>query len=97
MQLTAPERAFVEYTTALADWLEPYHDYIRPPATAILADAVKQSETKGGSLLKKSNGSLNANELPNIPVDETKKKEREVPVAKEAPLNLVDFFQGTSS
>ncbi|KAH9951453.1 actin cytoskeleton organization protein [Amylocystis lapponica] len=34
-ELTPDELAFLEYATALANWLAPYHDYVRPPPQAL--------------------------------------------------------------
>jgi N-terminal acetyltransferase B complex non-catalytic subunit len=36
----------------LVDWLEPYHDYSRPPPAVVLAEAAKQTELKTGHPLK---------------------------------------------
>nr|ATU82292.1 alpha-actin cytoskeleton organization protein [Macrocybe gigantea] len=51
-ELTADERDFAAFAYALATWLGPYHDYIRPPAVVVLAEAAKQTEQKTGHPLK---------------------------------------------
>lgn len=88
-QLTADELTLVEYARALADWLQPYHDYTRPPPSVVLAEAAKQTELKTGHPLKgvdlaALNGSANM------------KKDEEPPVVTEAPELVVKFFDGKS-
>ncbi|CCM04607.1 uncharacterized protein FIBRA_06789 [Fibroporia radiculosa] len=87
-ELTADELAFLEFGTALADWLAPYHDYVRPPASAVLAEAAKQTELKTGHPLKgldlpPKNGSTTNGHI---------KKEEDPPAASEPPEVVVQFF-----
>lgn len=69
---------FVDFTIALADWLEPYHDYSRPPPAVVLAEAAKQTELKTGHPLKgveipaingSSNGSCKKDDEPPAIID----------------------------
>ncbi|KII88399.1 hypothetical protein PLICRDRAFT_54238 [Plicaturopsis crispa FD-325 SS-3] len=85
-ELTPDELSFLNYATALADWLEPYHDHIRPPPSVVLAEAAKQTELKTGLPLRgvtipPSNGSTS-------PV----KKDEEAPPVKPAPELVSAFF-----
>jgi N-terminal acetyltransferase B complex non-catalytic subunit len=106
MQLTDMEHLFVDYSTAFADWLEPYHDHARPPTSPPLTDASKPGDSKGGHPPKKVGGPVNTNGHPKKAVDDVKKtsddskekerdKDREAPVVKEAPEALSKFFEGS--
>jgi N-terminal acetyltransferase B complex non-catalytic subunit len=108
MQLTDMERFFVDYATTFSDWLEPYHDHARPPASSLLADSSKAGESKGGHPPKKVGGPVSANGHPKKGVDDVKRtgddskerekdKDREAPVMKEAPQALIKFFEGSLS
>ncbi|KAF7363508.1 Actin cytoskeleton organization protein [Mycena sanguinolenta] len=88
-ELTPDELAFVNYATALANWLEPYHDHARPPPSVVLAEAAKLAEQKTGHPLKgveippkNGNGSANG----------SSKKEEEAPPITDAPELVVRFF-----
>lgn len=88
MQLTAEEQSFIAYADALTEWLEPYHDHVRPPPAVVLAEAAKQTELKTGHPLKGveiplQNGNFNG------------KKDEEAPPIKEAPELVSKFFEGT--
>ncbi|CAK5277392.1 unnamed protein product [Mycena citricolor] len=86
--LTRDELAFVKYADALANWLEPYHDFARPPPSVVLAEAAKVAEAKTGHPLrgveippKSANGSANG-----------LKKDEEPPAIVEPPQAVVEFF-----
>lgn len=84
----------MNYATALADWLEPYHDHARPPPSVVLAEAAKLAEQKTGHPLKgveipPKNGNGNANG--------SAKKDEEAPPITEAPELVVRFFDGTNA
>ncbi|THH26464.1 hypothetical protein EUX98_g7719 [Antrodiella citrinella] len=92
-ELTAEEQAFYEYATALSTWLGPYHDYARPPPSALLAEATKLNDYKAGHPLKAlaapsnvaaANGNGHA------------KKDEEPPVVTEPPEIVSKFFDGAS-
>jgi N-terminal acetyltransferase B complex non-catalytic subunit len=93
-KLTGPERAFVDCATLLADWLEPYHDHVRPPPSAVLAEATKQGELKPGHPLKKADGPANGHAQSTAV--EVKEKEKELPVVVEPPAEIDQFFDCTS-
>lgn len=86
-QLTPDEISFLEYATALTDWLAPYHDYTRPPPSVVLAEAAEQTKLKTGHTLKglelPSNGSA---------TNGNNKKDEDVPPIREAPEIVVNFF-----
>jgi N-terminal acetyltransferase B complex non-catalytic subunit len=77
----------LEYTNALADWLEPYHDYIRPPAATVLAEAAKQTEKKLGHPVK-------GFEISPPGANGLGKKDEEPPSVKEPPSLVCEFFEG---
>ncbi|KAJ7774915.1 actin cytoskeleton organization protein [Mycena metata] len=88
-ELTSDELAFVDYATALANWLEPYHDHARPPPSVVLAEAAKQTELKTGHPLKgveippkNGNGSTNG----------SVKKDEETPPITDAPELVLRHF-----
>ncbi|KAJ6502477.1 actin cytoskeleton organization protein [Mycena sanguinolenta] len=88
-ELTPDELTFLNYATALADWLEPYHDYARPPPSVVLAEAAKLAEQKTGHPLKgveipPKNGNGNTNG--------SAKKEEDAPPITDAPELVVRFF-----
>ncbi|KAF5373874.1 hypothetical protein D9758_000631 [Tetrapyrgos nigripes] len=91
-ELTPEEHLLVQYTEALAEWLEPYHDYARPPPDVVLAEAAKLTEQKTGFPLKgveippqngKSNGPY--------------KKDEEAPPLTEPPEAISKFFEDMRS
>jgi N-terminal acetyltransferase B complex non-catalytic subunit len=85
-ELTLDELSFFNYVTALADWLEPYHNYTRPSPAAVLAEAAKQTSAKSstkGVQLNPQNGSTTNGHT---------KKEMEAPPVKDAPEVIPKFF-----
>lgn len=88
LQLTPDELSFFNYVTAVADWLEPYHNYTRPSPAAVLAEAAKQTSAKSstkGVQLNLQNGSTTNGHT---------KKEMEAPPLKDAPEVIPKFFDG---
>ncbi|GBE82163.1 hypothetical protein SCP_0405430 [Sparassis crispa] len=86
-ELTPDELTFLEFAAVLGDWLAPYHDYIRPPPSAVLAEAAKQTELKTGHPLK-------GVELPpkGDAANGHTKKEEDPPAATEPPELVTKFF-----
>ncbi|KAL0581537.1 mitochondrial distribution and morphology [Marasmius crinis-equi] len=84
-ELTPDEAALTQYADALAEWLEPYHDYARPPPSVVLAEAAKLTEKKTGFPLK-------GVEIPSQNGNSTKKDE-EPPTVVDAPEKLVTYFE----
>ncbi|KAG5635534.1 hypothetical protein H0H81_010946 [Sphagnurus paluster] len=89
-ELTRDERSFVDFATALADWLEPYHDYTRPPPAVVLAEVAKQTELKTGYPLK----GVNIKVL-NGPT--STKKDEEPPVVTDPPELVTRFFDSLNT
>ncbi|KIM49319.1 hypothetical protein M413DRAFT_438506 [Hebeloma cylindrosporum] len=86
--LTSDEAKLVEYARALADWLEPYHNYARPPPSVVLAEAAKQTELKTGHPLK-------GIEIPTInATNGHPKKDEEPPTIQEPPEFVLNYFDG---
>ncbi|KAG6336410.1 hypothetical protein ID866_2683 [Astraeus odoratus] len=87
-ELTSEELRLMEWATALGDWLEPHHNYTRPPPHVVLAEAAKQTELKTGLPLRgvdlKALNDMNGHS----------KKDEEAPPIKEAPELVVKFFEG---
>ncbi|KAF8625781.1 hypothetical protein AX15_005171 [Amanita polypyramis BW_CC] len=88
VELTEDERLLVEYGHAMAEWLEPYHNYTRPPPHVVLAEAAKQTELKTGRPLKgieiaPPDGSSNGNG----------RKHEEPPPIREAPELVSNYFK----
>jgi len=84
-ELTEDELSFVKFASALADWLEPYHDYTRPSPAVVLAEAAKQTEIKTGRPLKGVDlHALNGSSTP--------KKDEEPPAVTEPPEVVTKFF-----
>jgi N-terminal acetyltransferase B complex non-catalytic subunit len=71
----------------LADWLEPYHDYSRPPPAVVLAEAAKQTELKTGHPLK-------GVELHHPNGTNGHKKDESPPTIQEPPVLVVKYFDG---
>lgn len=91
IQLTPAERALVQFVDSLTEWLGPWHDFLRPPPSVVLAEAAKMTEQKtGGQQIKSlilppnANGSANGHS----------KKDEEAPPVKEGPELAVSFFDG---
>lgn len=81
----------MEYANALTNWLERYHNFIRPPPAVVLAEAAKQAELKTGHPLKgieihSSNGSNGHH-----------KKDEDPPAIQEPPKVVSKFFAGEFS
>ena len=87
--MTPEERNFLNFTAALAEWLEPYHDHLRPSTAAVLAEAAKQTELKSGHPLK----GLDI-PLPSPGTNGNGRKDEEAPPVKEPPILVPDFFDG---
>lgn len=80
----------MKYATALAEWLEPYHNHARPPAAVLLAEAAKQTEPRPrGTEPSSKNGN-------GMHVNGGSKKEDEPPAVKEPPEIVSRFFDGQS-
>ncbi|KAF8163363.1 actin cytoskeleton organization protein [Crassisporium funariophilum] len=84
--LTQDEARLVEYASALADWLEPYHNYARPPPSVVLAEAAKQTELKTGHPLKGFEVS------PSNGTNGHHKKDEEPPVIQGPPETVLKYF-----
>jgi N-terminal acetyltransferase B complex non-catalytic subunit len=80
--------SFIDYITAVTNWLEPYHNHIRPSPAAVLAEAAKHTSSK----------TLKAVEPPqNGPVTNGHpKRDEEAPPVKEAPEIVSRFFDGVA-
>ncbi|KAF9013886.1 actin cytoskeleton organization protein [Cyathus striatus] len=83
--LTSDEIAFSDFAQTLADWLEPYHNYARPPPAVVLAEAAKQTQLKTGHPLK-------GVEIPANGTNGTHKKDEEPPAVIDAPELLTNYF-----
>ncbi|KAI0345163.1 hypothetical protein BDW22DRAFT_1354055 [Trametopsis cervina] len=85
-ELTADELALFKFSTALGDWLEPHHDYIRPPPSAVMSEVARLAEQKTGQQPKgfpaPENGSANV-------------KKDEDPPAIQDPSEVVTGFFNT--
>jgi len=66
----------------LSNWLEPYHDFTRPPPAVVLAEAARQTELKTGHPLKGIE----------IPPNGHHKKDEEPPAIQEPPELVKEFF-----
>jgi N-terminal acetyltransferase B complex non-catalytic subunit len=90
-ELTSDEARFVEYANSLANWLECYHDYTRPPAAVVLAEAAKQTELKTGHPLK-------GIEIPPASSNNGQyRKEEDPPAIQEPPEIVTKFFSNMKS
>lgn len=85
-ELTSEERQLMEWATALGDWLEPHHNYTRPPPHVVLAEAAKQTELKTGLPLR-------GVDLKALSVNGNSKKDEEAPPIKPVPELVVKFFE----
>lgn len=83
-KLTSHERRFFEFTSAIAEWLEQFHDHVRPSPATVLADAMKQNELKTGKPLR-------GIELP----VEGSNEQKETPQVTPPPEIVATFFDGT--
>ncbi|KAJ4487875.1 actin cytoskeleton organization protein [Lentinula aciculospora] len=84
-ELTPNEVSLSSYTDSLTEWLEPFHDHVRPPASVVLADVAKNTELKTGLPLR----GVDVTPLQNGHT----KKEEETPPITEAPEAVVGFFE----
>lgn len=85
--MTSEETQLLDWATALGDWLEPHHNYVRPPPAVVLAEASRQTELKTGFPLRgvdlqAHNGDANGHT----------KKDEEAPPIKDVPSLLITFF-----
>ena len=74
----------------MADWLEPYHDYARPPPAVVLAEAAKHSELKTGHPWK----GVDLTVLNGLSANGNGKKDEEPPAVTDPPELVVKFFDG---
>ena len=81
----------MQFVDALTEWLGPWHDFLRPPPSAVLAEAARITEQKtGGHQIKSlapppgTNGNANGHA----------KKDEEAPPVTEAPELAFTFFDG---
>jgi len=84
-QLTSHETRFFEFVSAIAEWLEPFHDHIRPSPATVLADAMKQNELKTGKPLRGIE----------IPAENGSTEQKEPPQVTSPPETVTTFFDGT--
>ncbi|KAH9946109.1 N-acetyltransferase B complex non catalytic subunit-domain-containing protein [Epithele typhae] len=83
-ELSATEVQLYDFASALSEWLTPYHDYARPPPSAVLAEAAKLTEQKTGHTLKNL-------ELP-PEANGNGKKDEEPPTVVEPPTSIAAYF-----
>ncbi|KIY72188.1 actin cytoskeleton organization protein [Cylindrobasidium torrendii FP15055 ss-10] len=83
--LTDFELSYVHYADALANWLGPHHDHVRPHPSVVLAEAAKLSEAKTGQKFK-------GIDIPPPPANGNGKKEEDAPPVTEPPSELLAFF-----
>ncbi len=69
--------------------MTPYHDYTRPPPSAVLAEAAKITEQKTGQTLKGLEISSDAASNGHT------KKDEEPPVVVDPPALITKYFDGT--
>lgn len=88
-ELTSSEKDLVAYGKAFADWLQPYHDHARPPASVVLAEAAKLAAQKTGQPAKGFD----------LPPSETgtPKKPEDAPAVVDPPEILTTFFDGAKA
>lgn len=68
--------------------MTPYHDYTRPPPSAVLAEAAKNTEQKTGLTLK-------GLEIPSDAASNGQaKKDEEPPVVVDPPALITKYFDG---
>jgi N-terminal acetyltransferase B complex non-catalytic subunit len=76
-----------DYIAALTDWLEPYHNHIRPSPAAVLAEVTKYT---GSKALKAAEPAPQNGQATNGQA----KKDDEALVVREAPGTVSKFFDG---
>lgn len=84
LQLTLHERRFFEFASVIAEWLEPFHDHIRPSPATVLADAMKQNELKTGKPLRGIE----------LPAENGSTEQKEPPQVTPPPDLVATFFDG---
>ncbi|KAI0362109.1 actin cytoskeleton organization protein [Trametes cingulata] len=89
-ELTPDEALFYEYASALSQWLAPYHDYARPPPSAVLAEAAKITEQKTGHTLR------GVEIPPEAATNGHAKKDEEPPAVVEPPATISQYFDDMS-
>lgn len=77
----------MELSTAVSEWLGPHHDYIRPPPSAVLAEAARQTELKIGHQPKGMT-------LPEGSSNGDSRRDSEPPVVQDSPEIAITFFEG---
>ncbi|KAF8238594.1 actin cytoskeleton organization protein [Tricholoma matsutake] len=87
-ELTSDELSFANYANELANWLEPYHDYARPPPAVVLAEAAKHSDLKIGHPWK----GVDLTILNGSPTNGNGKKDEEPPAVTEPSELVLKFF-----
>jgi len=75
----------VEYANTLTNWLECYHDFLRPPPAVVLAEAARQAELKTGHPLK-------GIEIPPSDGLNGHHKNEDPPAIQEPPEFVSNFF-----
>ncbi|KAI0810968.1 N-acetyltransferase B complex non catalytic subunit-domain-containing protein [Irpex lacteus] len=86
-ELTSDEVALFEFAHALGNWLEPHHNYVRPPPSQVMSEVARLSELKGGPQLKGI--------LPPTPENGSNgqtKKDEEAPAVQEPSETITKFF-----
>lgn len=83
-QLTPHERQFFGFTSGIAEWLEPFHNHIRPSPATVLAGAMKQNELKTGKPLRGVE----------LPVENGSNEQKEPPQVTPPPEIVATFFDG---
>lgn len=91
-ELTFDEIAFLEFATALTEWLAPYHDFTRPPPSAVLAEAAEQTKLRTGHALK-------GVELPpnGSGTNGNAKKDEDCPPIQDAPEAVTNYFDNMAA
>lgn len=80
--LTLHEKLFFEFTSAIAEWLEPFHNHVRPSPASVLADAMKQNELKTGKPLRGIE----------LPAENGSNEQKEPPQVTPPPEIVITFF-----
>jgi N-terminal acetyltransferase B complex non-catalytic subunit len=86
--LTSDEEKLFEFATVLGDWLEPHHNHIRPPPSAVMSEVARLTEQKTGQQLKGFSA-------PEIETNGHVKKDEEPPAVQEPSEIITRFFSST--
>ncbi|KAF7323044.1 Actin cytoskeleton organization protein [Mycena chlorophos] len=86
-ELTADEQSFLQFCASLANWLEVYHDYARPPPAVVLAEAAKLTQSKTGQPLK------GIEIPPKGAANGSAKKDEEPPAVVAPPPSIAQHFE----